>query len=188
MPRVSTVSALLHCTYVIHKDVLSHKLHYLLLQGVMKSPSIGFLPLPWGEWALKPCRPCLVYGREGSYQQDERWGLTFGRIPALRIVGSEMQEVLRIGDSQRDRKSRAGPPFLPALPTSWGAEPQATASLESWWEGPERAAAEPLRWAALMDPKGRGCPPWLQGRRALFILCLLRHPASLVYSYLCIVF
>lgn len=51
------------------------------------------------------------------------------------------RKVLSISDSQRDRKSQVGPPFLPALGTSWATEPQATTNLESRWAGAHRDSA-----------------------------------------------
>lgn len=113
------------------------------LQGVVKSPPlVARLPQESQPQAVRSLPAC---GGEGSYHQDwrEGWGLPLGCIPALRIVGSEVQEVLGISDSQRDRKSQAGPPFLPALPTSWVAEPQAAASLGPRREGLGRAETGP---------------------------------------------
>lgn len=116
---------------MIHKDVLSRKLRYLLPARGTAEPFRRFLALPVGGASPEAVQTFLIHRGEGSCPRDhEGWGLTSARIPALRRGGSEMREVLGISDSQRDRKSQAGPPFLPALPTSWVAEP-AAGSLES---------------------------------------------------------
>lgn len=108
---------------------------------------------------------------EGSYQSQsgDGWVLTPQHIPALSC--NKAQEVLGVGDSHRDRKSHAGPPFLPELPTSWAADPQARANPRALVR-----AGRGRRWASavgasLMDQKqDPATATALQGRYTLFIL------------------
>lgn len=103
-------------------------------QGVMESLPFHFWPPPGGERPLQRPGPGLFISESGS--------LTRAMVPVLVWLlwphscfpysrQRSTRKVLSISDSQRDRKSQAGPPFLPALGTSWATEPQATTSLES---------------------------------------------------------
>lgn len=61
---VSTVSVLLHCTFVIHKGVLSRKLHYLLPAKVTAEPFRRFLALPVGGASPEAVQTFLIHRGE----------------------------------------------------------------------------------------------------------------------------
>lgn len=133
LPSVSKTSLLFHCTQVTPKDVLSRKLHRLLLTWGDRERFFRFLASTGRERSLKPCRPRLF-----TWWQQLPWCRAVVPVwllwPHSCLPDSKQwstRKVLGISDSQWDRKSQAGPPFLPALPTSWVAEPQATTSREA---------------------------------------------------------
>lgn len=130
LPSVSKIGLLFHCTWVIPKEVLSHKQHYLLLTKGNGEPFFRFLaftgrgassprpatpPLPWGG----ADHACLWFG-ESSYHDAEQWfRFDFcGHIPAFRIVSSEVQEkcLVSVTHSETGNLKRVHPSFLPSRP------------------------------------------------------------------------